>query len=78
LEQSLISCTTRRLLKIKGFSDIKVEKIKEAAKKMAVCFSSALVLVTIVAVFGAGFGVVVRRKVANVKIAFGDGVYYCG
>jgi hypothetical protein len=26
------------LLKIKGFSDIKVEKIKEAAKKMAVCF----------------------------------------
>ncbi|KAG9235114.1 Rad51-domain-containing protein [Amylocarpus encephaloides] len=32
---SLISCTTKRLLKIKGFSDIKVEKIKEAAKKMA-------------------------------------------
>ncbi|EHK99937.1 putative Meiotic recombination protein DMC1 [Glarea lozoyensis 74030] len=32
---SLVSCTTKRLLKIKGFSDIKVEKIKEAAKKMA-------------------------------------------
>jgi 2-oxoglutarate dehydrogenase complex dehydrogenase (E1) component-like enzyme len=32
----LIACTTKRLLKIKGFSDIKVEKIKEAAKKMAV------------------------------------------
>ncbi|KAK6582995.1 hypothetical protein PZA11_004071 [Diplocarpon coronariae] len=32
---TLISVTTRRLLKIKGFSDVKVEKIKEAAKKLA-------------------------------------------
>ncbi|KAF4629678.1 hypothetical protein G7Y89_g8465 [Cudoniella acicularis] len=32
---SLIACTTKRLLKIKGFSDVKVEKIKDAAKKMA-------------------------------------------
>ncbi|KAH8601987.1 Rad51-domain-containing protein [Bisporella sp. PMI_857] len=31
---SLIGCTTKRLLRIKGFSDTKVEKIKEAAKKM--------------------------------------------
>ena len=36
--QSLTSCTTRRLLKIKGFSDIKVEKIKEAAKKLSVSY----------------------------------------
>jgi len=34
--QSLIGCTSKRLLKIKGFSEIKVEKIKEAAKKMLV------------------------------------------
>jgi len=32
----LLSTPTRRLLKIKGFSEIKVEKIKEAGKKMAV------------------------------------------
>ncbi|KAI9055802.1 hypothetical protein LZ554_000742 [Drepanopeziza brunnea f. sp. 'monogermtubi'] len=32
---TLISTTTRRLLKIKGFSDIKVEKIKDAAKKLS-------------------------------------------
>ncbi|CAG8957950.1 hypothetical protein HYFRA_00000292 [Hymenoscyphus fraxineus] len=38
---SLISCTTKRLLKIKGFSDIKVEKIKEAAKKIASGFITA-------------------------------------
>jgi len=28
--------TSKRLLKIKGFSDIKVEKIKDAAKKLMV------------------------------------------
>ncbi|KAH6683112.1 Rad51-domain-containing protein, partial [Halenospora varia] len=39
---SLLACTTRRLLRIKGFSDTKVEKIKEAAKKMAVCSSILL------------------------------------
>jgi meiotic recombination protein DMC1 len=32
--QSLIATTSKKLLKIKGFSDSKVEKIKEAAKKM--------------------------------------------
>ncbi|KAL5321541.1 hypothetical protein ACEPPN_009500 [Leptodophora sp. 'Broadleaf-Isolate-01'] len=32
---TLLSTTTRRLLKIKGFSEIKVEKIKEAAKKLS-------------------------------------------
>jgi hypothetical protein len=37
--QTLISTTTRRLLKIKGFSDIKVEKIKDAAKKLSVSTS---------------------------------------
>jgi hypothetical protein len=31
--QSLLSTTTKKLLRIKGFSDTKVEKIKEAAKK---------------------------------------------
>ncbi|TAQ84185.1 hypothetical protein B7494_g7485 [Chlorociboria aeruginascens] len=31
---TLIGTTTRKLLKIKGFSDAKVEKIREAAKKM--------------------------------------------
>jgi meiotic recombination protein DMC1 len=36
LVQTLIGCTSRRLLKIKGFSDTKVEKIKEAAKKLSV------------------------------------------
>lgn len=30
---TLLSTTTKRLLKIKGFSDVKVEKIKEAGKK---------------------------------------------
>ncbi|PSS20608.1 hypothetical protein M430DRAFT_27635 [Amorphotheca resinae ATCC 22711] len=30
---SLLSTTTKKLLRIKGFSDTKVEKIKEAAKK---------------------------------------------
>jgi hypothetical protein len=34
--QSLIAMTSKRLLKIKGFSDIKVEKIKDAAKKLMV------------------------------------------
>jgi len=34
--QSLLACTTKRLLKIKGFSDIKVEKIKNAAKLLSV------------------------------------------
>jgi hypothetical protein len=34
--QTLVGCTTRRLLKIKGFSEIKVEKLKDAAKKLAV------------------------------------------
>jgi hypothetical protein len=34
--QTLLACTTKRLLKIKGFSDVKVEKIKEAAKKLSV------------------------------------------
>ncbi|KAI1002952.1 Meiotic recombination protein [Podosphaera aphanis] len=31
---TLLNTTTRKLLKIKGFSDTKVEKIKEAAKKL--------------------------------------------
>ncbi|RKF73900.1 Meiotic recombination protein dmc1 [Golovinomyces cichoracearum] len=31
---TLLNTTTRRLLKIKGFSDTKVEKIKEAGKKL--------------------------------------------
>lgn len=31
--QSVLSCMTKQLLKIKGFSDVKVEKVKEAAKK---------------------------------------------
>lgn len=29
--------TNRALLKIKGFSDTKVEKLKDAAKKILVC-----------------------------------------
>ncbi|KAH8818175.1 Rad51-domain-containing protein [Hyaloscypha sp. PMI_1271] len=33
---SLSACTSKRLLKIKGLSDTKVEKIKEAAKKLSV------------------------------------------
>jgi hypothetical protein len=37
--------TRRALLKIKGFSEIKVEKIKEAIQKCLVCFRSALVFV---------------------------------
>jgi meiotic recombination protein DMC1 len=36
LLQSLSACTSKRLLKIKGLSDTKVEKIKEAAKKLSV------------------------------------------
>ncbi|KAG0652668.1 Meiotic recombination DMC1 [Hyphodiscus hymeniophilus] len=32
---TLVGCTSKRLLKIKGFSEIKVEKIKDAAKKLA-------------------------------------------
>ncbi|ESZ90116.1 meiotic recombination protein dmc1 [Sclerotinia borealis F-4128] len=32
---TLIGTTNRRLVRIKGFSDIKVEKVKEAAKKVA-------------------------------------------
>ncbi|KAH8796530.1 DNA recombination and repair protein Rad51 [Hyaloscypha finlandica] len=35
LLQSLSACTSKRLLKIKGLSDTKVEKIKEAAKKLS-------------------------------------------
>jgi hypothetical protein len=35
-EQSLCACPSKRLLKIKGFSDIKVEKIKEIGKKLSV------------------------------------------
>lgn len=31
---TLLNTTTRRLLRIKGFSDAKVEKIKEAGKKL--------------------------------------------
>lgn len=42
LLQTLIYTTTKRLLKIKGFSEIKVEKIKEAAKKLNV--SSHLIM----------------------------------
>lgn len=33
---TLLNMTTRRLLKIKGFSETKVEKIREAAKKLLV------------------------------------------
>lgn len=36
LLQSLSACTSKRLLKIKGLSDTKVEKIKESAKKLSV------------------------------------------
>ncbi|TVY47576.1 DNA repair protein-like protein [Lachnellula occidentalis] len=32
---TLCACPSKRLLKIKGFSDIKVEKIKEVAKKLS-------------------------------------------
>jgi hypothetical protein len=34
--KGLLAATTKKLLKIKGFSEIKVEKIKEAAKKLDV------------------------------------------
>jgi hypothetical protein len=34
--QSVIFATTKKLLKIKGFSDTKVDKIKDAAKKLCV------------------------------------------
>ncbi|TVY34282.1 Meiotic recombination protein [Lachnellula subtilissima] len=33
--KTLCACPSKRLLKIKGFSDIKVEKIKEVAKKLS-------------------------------------------
>lgn len=36
MQQSLCACPSKRLLKIKGFSDIKVEKIKEIGKKLSV------------------------------------------
>lgn len=35
-EQTLVGTLSRKLLKIKGFSDTKVEKIKEAGKKLSV------------------------------------------
>jgi meiotic recombination protein DMC1 len=38
LLQSLCATTSKRLLRIKGLSDTKVEKIKEAAKKLSVSF----------------------------------------
>jgi len=34
------STMSKVLLKIKGFSDVKVEKIKDAAKKCMVCMPS--------------------------------------
>jgi hypothetical protein len=39
-----LACTTKRLLKIKGFSDVKVDKIKEAAKKLSVRHSLIAVI----------------------------------
>lgn len=39
---TLLNTTTRRLLRIKGFSDAKVEKIKEAGKKLVVRFPKYL------------------------------------
>ena len=41
--QTLLSTTTKRLLKIKGFSEIKVEKIKEAGKKSSVCIVQRII-----------------------------------
>ena len=40
--QTLIGTTTKRLLKIKGFSEIKVEKIKDASRKLSVSCSHAI------------------------------------
>jgi len=39
MRQSLCACPSKRLLKIKGFSDTKVEKIKEIGKKLSVSTS---------------------------------------
>ena len=36
MQKSLCATTSKRLLRIKGLSDTKVEKIKEAAKKLSV------------------------------------------
>lgn len=36
LGQELLGTHSKRLLKIKGFSEIKVEKLREAAKKLQV------------------------------------------
>lgn len=35
-KQTLVGTLSRKLLKIKGFSDTKVEKIKDAGKKLSV------------------------------------------
>ena len=40
---SVHSATRRNLLKIKGFSEIKVDKVKDAIAKCQVCSSSATV-----------------------------------
>ena len=39
LSKSCLSATRKNLAKIKGFSEQKVEKVKEAAGKCAVCIS---------------------------------------
>ena len=36
VSKTLIGTLSKKLLKIKGFSEVKVEKIKDAAKKLAV------------------------------------------
>lgn len=38
--QTVLSTTRRNLCKIRGLSEVKVEKIKEAAGKLMVCISS--------------------------------------
>jgi meiotic recombination protein DMC1 len=38
---------SKHLLKIRGFSEIKVEKVKEAVKKCLVCASITLVIIVI-------------------------------
>lgn len=42
--QTLIGCTSKRLLRIKGFSEVKVEKIKDAAKKLSVSCCSLMTM----------------------------------
>jgi hypothetical protein len=41
ISQTLVGTLSKKLLRIKGFSEVKVEKIKDAAKKLAVRSSSS-------------------------------------